>query len=135
MLKIWELIHNVFSRNICSLCSIMFHTSHHSNLSNTPSIKKLYINSLQISIQNSTEYYPPWEPPVSRLRATRKQYFPPSEPPLQIVAAHIFDFNINLLIVVIGELQMQYRQIIYKEVFLCLRRQKSGAFWSFWEKT
>ena len=54
MLKIWELIHNVFSRNICSLCSIMFHTSHNSNLSNTPSIKKLYINSLQISIQNST---------------------------------------------------------------------------------
>ena len=81
------------------------------------------------------EYYPPWEPPVSRLRATRKQYFPPSEPPLHIVAAHIFDFNINLLIVVIGELQMQYRQIIYKEVFLCLRRQKPGAFWSFWEKT
>ena len=54
-----------------------------------------------------TEYYPPWEPPVSRLRATRKRYFPPSEPPLHIVAAHIFDFTINLLIVVIGELHLQ----------------------------
>ena len=50
MLKIWELIHNVFSRNICSLFFIMFHTSHNSNLSNTPSIKKLYINSIQNSI-------------------------------------------------------------------------------------
>ena len=36
-----------------------------------------------------TEYYPPWEPPVSRFRATRKWYFPPSEPPQHIVAAHM----------------------------------------------
>jgi hypothetical protein len=80
------------------------------------------------------EYYPPWEPPVSRFRATRKWYFPPSEPPQHIVAAHIFDFTINLLIVIPGELPMQYHQIIYREVFLCLRRQKSEAFWNFWEK-
>ncbi len=66
------------------------------------------------------EYYPPWEPPVSRFRATRKWYFPPSEPPQHIVAAHIFDFTINLLIVILGELLMQYHQIIYREVFLCL---------------
>lgn len=33
------------------------------------------------------------------------------------LAAHIFDFTINLLIVVFGELQMQYHQIIYREVF------------------
>ena len=57
------------------------------------------------------EYYPPWEPPVSRFRATRKWYFPPSEPPQHIVAAHIFDFTINLLIVILGELLMQYHQI------------------------
>ena len=80
------------------------------------------------------EYYPPWEPPVSRFRATRKWYFPPSEPPQHIVAAHIFDFTINLLIVILGELLMQYHQIIYREVFLCLRRQKSEVFWNFWEK-
>ena len=77
------------------------------------------------------EYYPPWEPPVSRFRATRKWYFPPSEPPQHIVAAHIFDFTINLLIVILGELPMQYHQIIYREVFLCLRRQKSEVFWNF----
>ena len=82
----------------------------------------------------SCEYYPPWEPPVSRFRATRKWYFPPSEPPQHIVAAHIFDFTINLLIVILGELLMQYHQIIYKEVFLCLRRQKSEVSWNFWEK-
>ena len=29
---------------------------------------------------------------------------------------------------------MQYHQIIYREVFLCLRRQKSEVFWNFWEK-
>ena len=81
-----------------------------------------------------TEYYPPWEPPVSRFRAIRKWYFPPSEPPQHIVAAHIFDFTINLLIVILGELLMQYHQIIYGEVFLCLRRQKSEVFWNFWEK-
>ena len=81
-----------------------------------------------------SEYYPPWEPPVSRFRATRKWYFPPSEPPQHIVAAHIFDFTINLLIVILGELLMQYHQIIYREVFLCLRRQKSEVFWNFWEK-
>lgn len=46
----------------------------------------------------------------------------------------MFYFTIKLLIVVLGELQMQYHQIIYKEVFLCLRRQKSEAFWNFWEK-
>ena len=80
------------------------------------------------------EYYPPWEPPVSRFRAIRKWYFPPSEPPQHIVAAHIFDFTINLLIVILGELLMQYHQIIYREVFLCLRRQKSEVFWNFWEK-
>ena len=80
------------------------------------------------------EYYPSWEPSVSRLRATPKWYFLPSEPPQHIVATHIFDFTINLLIVVHGELQMQYHQIIYKEVFLCLRRQKSEVFWNFWEK-
>ena len=80
------------------------------------------------------EYYPPWEPPVSRFRATRKWYFLPSEPPQHIVAAHIFDFTINLLIVILGELLMQYHQIIYREVFLCLRRQKSEVFWNFWEK-
>ncbi len=80
------------------------------------------------------EYYPPWEPPVSRFRATRKWYFPPSEPPQHIVAAHIFDFTINLLIVILGELLMQYHQIIYREVFLCLRRQKSEVFWNFLEK-
>ena len=80
------------------------------------------------------EYYPPWEPPVSRFRATRKWYFLPSEPPQHIVAAHIFDFTINLLIVILGELPMQYHQIIYREVFLCLRRQKSEVFWNFWEK-
>ena len=80
------------------------------------------------------EYYPPWEPPVSRFRAIRKWYFPPSEPPQHIVAAHIFDFTINLLIVILGELLMQYHQIIYGEVFLCLRRQKSEVFWNFWEK-
>ena len=83
---------------------------------------------------NVTEYYPPWEPPVSRFRAIRKWYFPPSEPPQHIVAAHIFDFTINLLIVILGELLMQYHQIIYREVFLCLRRQKSEVFWNFWEK-
>ncbi len=77
------------------------------------------------------EYYPPWEPPVSRFRATWKWYFPPSEPPQHIVAAHIFDFTINLLIVILGELLMQYHQIIYREVFLCLRRQKSEVFWNF----
>ena len=60
--------------------------------------------------------------------------FPASEPPQHIVAAHIFDFTINLLIVIPGELPMQYHQIIYREVFLCLRRQKSEAFWNFWEK-
>ena len=87
---------------------------------------------LLISLQ--FEYYPPWEPPVSRFRATRKWYFPPSEPPQHIVAAHIFDFTINLLIVILGELLMQYHQIIYREVFLCLRRQKSEVFWNFWEK-
>ncbi len=81
-----------------------------------------------------TEYYPPWEPPVSRFRAIRKWYFPPSEPPQHIVAAPIFDFTINLLIVILGELLMQYHQIIYREVFLCLRRQKSEVFWNFWEK-
>ena len=80
------------------------------------------------------EYYPPWEPPVSRFRAIRKWYFPPSEPPQHIVAAPIFDFTINLLIVILGELLMQCHQIIYREVFLCLRRQKSEAFWNFWEK-
>ena len=82
----------------------------------------------------TNEYYPPWEPPVSRFRATRKWYFPPSEPPQHIVAAHIFDFTINFLIVILGELLMQYHQIIYREVFLCLRRQKSEVFWNFWEK-
>ena len=81
-----------------------------------------------------SEYYPPWEPPVSRLRATRKWYFPSSEPLQHIVAAHIFYFTINLLIVILEELQMQYHQIIYKEVFLCLRRQKSEVSWNFWEK-
>ena len=80
------------------------------------------------------EYYPPWKPPVSRFRAIRKWYFPPSEPPQHIVAAHIFDFTINLLIVILGELLMQYHQIIYREVILCLRRQKSEVFWNFWEK-
>ena len=86
------------------------------------------------NISSMGEYYPPWEPPVSRFRATRKWYFPPSEPPQHIVAAHIFDFTINLLIVILGELLMQYHQIIYREVFLCLRRQKSEVFWNFWEK-
>ncbi len=80
------------------------------------------------------EYYPPWEPPVSRLRAIRNGYFPPSEPPQHIVLPCIFDFIMDLLIVISGELQMQYHQIIYKEVFLCLRRQKSEAFSNFWEK-
>ena len=88
----------------------------------------------EIRTKNFIEYYPPWEPPVSRFRATRKWYFPPSEPPQHIVAAHIFDFTINLLIVILGELLMQYHQIIYREVFLCLRRQKSEVFWNFWEK-
>ncbi len=83
---------------------------------------------------DTAEYYPPWEPPVSRFRAIRKWYFPPSEPPQHIVAAPIFDFTINLLIVILGELLMQCHQIIYREVFLCLRRQKSEAFWNFWEK-
>ena len=46
----------------------------------------------------------------------------------------MFDFAINLLIVIHGELLMQYHQIIYKEVFLCLRRQKSEVFWNFLEK-
>ena len=86
------------------------------------------------SFDDLFEYYPPWEPPVSRFRAIRKWYFPPSEPPQHIVAAHIFDFTINLLIVILGELLMQYHQIIYREVFLCLRRQKSEVFWNFWEK-
>ena len=85
-------------------------------------------------LAGNIEYYPPWEPPVSRFRATRKWYFLPSEPPQHIVAAHIFDFTINLLIVILGELLMQYHQIIYREVFLCLRRQKSEVFWNFWEK-
>ena len=82
----------------------------------------------------NAEYYPPWEPPVSRLRAIRNGYFPPSEPPQHIVLPCIFDFIMDLLIVISGELQMQYHQIIYKEVFLCLRRQKSEAFSNFWEK-
>ena len=86
------------------------------------------------TVKKDTEYCPPWEPPVSRFRATRKWYFLPSEPPQHIVAAHIFDFTINLLIVILGELLMQYHQIIYREVFLCLRRQKSEVFWNFWEK-
>ncbi len=64
-----------------------------------------------------TEYYPPWEPPVSRLRAIRNGYFPPSEPPQHIVLPCIFDFIMELLIVISGELQMQHHQIIYKEVF------------------
>ncbi|MCI8570905.1 MAG: InlB B-repeat-containing protein, partial [Lachnospiraceae bacterium] len=55
---------------------------------------------LAVSGGSLAEYYPPWEPPVSRFRATRKWYFPPSEPPQHIVAAHIFDFTINLLIVI-----------------------------------
>jgi len=62
------------------------------------------------------EYYPPWEPPVSRLRAIRNGYFPPSEPPQHIVLPCIFDFIRDLLIVISGELQMQYHQIIYKEL-------------------
>ncbi|MCI8572261.1 MAG: hypothetical protein HFI43_12765, partial [Lachnospiraceae bacterium] len=59
----------------------------------------MYVSGEKAVCTRCTEYYPPWEPPVSRFRATRKWYFPPSEPPQHIVAAHIFDFTINLLIV------------------------------------
>ena len=97
-------------------------------------LEKLLKDGKVACLYRTTEYYPPWEPPVSRFRAIRKWYFPPSEPPQHIVAAHIFDFTINLLIVILGELLMQYHQIIYREVFLCLRRQKSEVFWNFWEK-
>ena len=100
----------------------------------TPAVELSYIKPKNQQYIAVAEYYPPWEPPVSRFRATRKWYFPPSEPPQHIVAAHIFDFTINLLIVILGELLMQYHQIIYREVFLCLRRQKSEVFWNFWEK-
>ena len=101
--------------------------------SDTETIEKIK-RAIEQAKKDSVEYYPPWEPPVSRFRAIRKWYFPPSEPPQHIVAAHIFDFTINLLIVILGELLMQYHQIIYREVFLCLRRQKSEVFWNFWEK-
>ncbi len=44
------------------------------------------------------EYFPSWEPPVSRFRATPKWYFPPLEPPLHLVAAYfkLIFFKISL---------------------------------------
>ncbi len=43
------------------------------------------------------------------------------------MALHIFDFIINLLVVVLVELQMQYHQIMHKMVFYVYKDKSQGT--------